>query len=86
MKNFGHIGDPETQTVAGQRLTTAKPEGVPHFDQVHVDYLKKVFKIGQPIPTNALLAGPHQVVTWASIDTGQREVISHIQRLVEENK
>lgn len=81
MRNFGHVGDTDSPA---QKVA---PEKVPVFDQTQVDYLRKVFNIGQSNPV--LVDSMDQAIaaaSWASIDRGQREVINHIEELVKKGR
>lgn len=81
MRAFGHVGD--SDSTAHQ----VSPEKVPVFDQTHVDYLLKAFNIGavNPVLVDSM-DGAIAAAAWASIDKGQREVISHIQELIKKGR
>lgn len=74
---FGHVGD------RGPVTMTSDLTPPPHFDQVQVDYLKKVFAIGQPCPIiGKTIDDAVAMVAWTSQDQGNRDVISHIETLI----
>jgi hypothetical protein len=84
---FGHVGDPHTHEVAGKKLTTEKPQPTAHFDQAHVDYLMKAFNIGAVCPVvPRTVDDAVAIIGWNSADQGQREVINHIQSLIDQQK
>lgn len=64
----------------------AAKDKIPPFDQSHVDYLKGVFEIGGAPGQDIIKQGPERTFAWVCVDQGYRDIVSHIQSLIDNAK
>lgn len=81
MRPFGYVGDLPDQGVAA-----AAKSRLPAFDQSHVDYLKTVLEIGSAPGMDIINQGPNKVYAYVCLDQAYRDVVAHIQSLVDQQK